>query len=131
MHFGQNHATVAFATNRGPFVAHAHRDVHLANRRSHDGHARRDRHVLDDPAGGKIRYKHSASVPEHHARGQCERKVFADRSSLVRDKRESIDVGIHGESDRGPRLKHESFQLTEILGDRLRRARKPAVGLAH
>ena len=129
MDLGQDDAAIPFATNRRPIIAHPHGDIHLSNRRANHGNLRCRRHVFDQPARREVRHHGSRPVPQHEPGRQREREILANRLPRIRHQRQSVDVRIHRKPNCRAGLKHEPFQVAEILGNRFRRTRKSAVGL--
>src|SRR6266568_147831 len=68
-------------------------------------------------------------MPQDFFGGERQRVILADRDSLVRDKRQAIDIGVNRHADVAVGILYELLQLSKVFGDRLGRSWEAAVGL--
>ena len=130
-----DHAAVPLTAEHRARGEHRIDDIRLANRRDMTcravprGDQRRHptRRAVDHDRPGAFR---QWGLRQHRLDGQRERRLLADVSPLGRGNRQPVGIGILEEADICV-LKHDSGQhIGKVVGRRLRRVLKAAVGLA-
>ena len=99
MELGENYSAISLSADRSLLGAHSGGDVDFTDRRPDHATTGLSRYVIDDATGRKVRHYDTHAMPQHHLRGESQRVVLANGHTLLRDERQSIDVGIDRHSD--------------------------------
>ena len=86
-------------------------------------------HVVQNEARGEIRHDRALPMSQNDTGSEGQRVILAHRFPVLGDESQPIHVRIHCQTDVGPSLKHEPFQLMQVFGYWFRRTRKTAIGL--